>query len=98
MAHYALIVNDRVEQVIVAEQEFVDAIPGEWVRTSYNTREGVHYGDDGKPDGGEALRLNYAGIGCIYDRELDAFYPPSPGPGWILDKKRGVWVSTPPAE
>ena len=46
MAHYAKVVNGTVTQVIVAEADFfdtfVDDSPGEWIQTSYNTREGVH--------------------------------------------------------
>jgi hypothetical protein len=41
MAHFAKVVNGIVEQVIVAEAEFinnfVDSSPGEWIQTSYNT-------------------------------------------------------------
>ena len=67
MSHYAKVVDGKVTQVIVAEADFfetfVDSSPGEWIQTSYNTRGGVHYGPDGTPDGGVALRANYAGIG-----------------------------------
>ena len=44
-----------------------------WVQCSINTREGVHYGEDGNPDGGEAIRKNYPGVGDIYDSSRDAF-------------------------
>ena len=79
MSHYAKVLDGKVIQVIVAEEEFfqtfVDSSPGDWVKTSYNTRGNVHYGADGNPDGGVALRGNYAGIGYTYDRENDVFYP-----------------------
>lgn len=78
MAHYALVINSRVAQVMVIEEKDVDALrpafEGELIQTSYNTRDGVHYGDDGKPDGGEALRLNYAQEGMLYDKDRDIFY------------------------
>ena len=69
----------------------MDSSPGQWVQTSYNTRGGVHYGPDGEPDGGVALRGNYAGIGFIYDAERDVFYPPQPGPEWTLNTTTWLW-------
>ena len=40
-----------------------------WVQTSYNTRGGVHYAPNSDtPDGGIALRKNYAGVGHTYDQ------------------------------
>jgi hypothetical protein len=67
LGHFAKVVDGKVTQVIVAEPEFfdtfVDSSPGTWLQTSYNTRGNVHYGQDGQPDGGVALRGNYAGIG-----------------------------------
>ena len=79
MSHYAKVNNGIVVSVIVAEADFftnghfVDTSPGTWIQTSYNTRGGVHYGQDGQPDGGVALRGNYAGIGYIYDATNDVF-------------------------
>jgi hypothetical protein len=92
MTHFAKIENDTVTQVIVAEQEFVDAQPGEWVQTSYNTRGGVHYAPNSDtPDGGVALRKNYAGVGYAYDRQKDAFIPPQPFPSWTLNDETCLW-------
>ena len=95
MAHFAKVCDGKVVQVIVAEPEFfetfVDSSPGEWIQTSYNTRGGVHYGQDGNPDGGVALRGNYAGIGYVYDRTNDVFYPQSPFPSWTLDNTTWSW-------
>lgn len=95
MGHFAKVNNGIVEQVIVAEPEFfetfVDTSPGEWIQTSYNTRGGVHYGQDGQPDGGVALRKNYAGIGYSYDRQRDAFIPPKPYASWVLNEDSCLW-------
>ena len=95
MGHFAKVVDGKVVQVIVAEPEFfdtfVDSSPGTWLQTSYNTRGGVHYGPDGQPDGGEALRGNYAGIGFTYDQANDVFYPPSPYPSWVLNETNWTW-------
>ena len=82
MGHFAKVLDGKVTQVIVAELEFfdtfVDTSPGTWLQTSYNTRGGIHYGQDGQPDGGVALRGNYAGIGYSYDPIDDAFIAPMP--------------------
>lgn len=78
-----------VETVIVVEQEFIDTgalgLPTIWVQTSYNTRGGVHYGANNEPDGGVALRGNYAGIGDTYDKDLNVFYRKQPFASWTLD-------------
>ena len=95
MSHYAKVLNGVVTQVIVAEKEFfntfIDSSPGEWIQTSYNTKGGVHYGQDGKPDGGIALRGNYAGIGFIYDKLNDVFYSPQPFPSWKISSPDWIW-------
>lgn len=89
MAHFALVKNNIVEQVIVAEQEFIDSgavgNPEEWIQTSYNTYGGVH------TKGGTPLRKNYAGIGFMYDREKDVFIPPQPYPSWVLNEETYLW-------
>lgn len=97
MAHYAKVVDNTVTQVIVAEAEFfdtfVDSSPGEWIQTSYNTRGNQHYGPDGNPDSGVALRGNYAGIGYTYDRTNDVFYAPQPFASWTLDNATWTWTA-----
>ena len=87
MAHFANVKNGVVVTVIVAEQDVIDSglfgDPSEWVQTSYNTYNGVHYDPiTGQPDGKPALRGNYAQIGSVYDPVKDAFYPPKPYPSW----------------
>jgi len=100
MGHFAKVNNGVVEQVIVAEPEFfdtfVDSSPGQWIQTSYNTRGGVHYGQDGQPDGGVALRKNYAGIGFSYDAQRDAFIPPKPYASWMLNEDTCQWEAPAP--
>jgi|TARA_B110000908_G_C10143205_1_gene397778 hypothetical protein len=91
MAHYAKIKDNIVVEVIVAEKDFVDTLDGTWVQTSYNTRGNLHYGPDGTPDGGVALRGNYALIGYVYDNTLDAFIAPQPYPAFNLDPDTLVW-------
>lgn len=95
MSHFAKICDGKVIQVIVAEPDFfdtfVDTSPGQWLQTSYNTKGGVHYGADGQPDGGVALRGNYAGIGYTYDHVNDVFYAPQPFASWTLNQTTWQW-------
>lgn len=96
MSHFAKVENGAVTRVIVAEPEFfetfVDSSPGEWIQTSYNTRGGVHYSPEtNEPDGGVALRKNYAGVGYTYDKTNDAFIPPKPYNSWILNTESFLW-------
>jgi len=88
MSHFAKVVDGKVTQVIVAEQEFfdtfVDSSPGTWIQTSYNTHGNQH--PEGRP-----LRGNYAGIGYIYDATNDVFYAPQPFPSWILNNTTWLW-------
>lgn len=100
MSHFAKVLDGKVVNVIVAEPEFfdtfIDTSPGEWIQTSYNTRGGVHYGQDGQPDDGTPLRKNFAGLGFTYDSVRDAFYEPQPFPSWTLDESTCWWIPPTP--
>jgi hypothetical protein len=67
-----------------------------WKQTSYNTIGGVHYGQNGQPDGGTPFRKNHAGIGYTYDETRDAFIPPQPYPSWVLNETTCQWQSPVP--
>jgi hypothetical protein len=99
MSHFAKVENGKVFQVIVAEQDVIDSgiFGHDWIQTSYNTRGNVHYGQDGQPDGGIALRGNFAGIGYTYDAVNDVFYAPKPYPSWLLDESTWLWIAPVPA-
>ena len=98
MAHYGLLENGVVAQVITGrnEDEIVDGI-SDWeahysevtgltaLRTSFNTIGGVH------TQGGTPFRFNYAGIGFTYDEGRDAFIPPKPFESWVLDEDTCLW-------
>lgn len=86
MAHYAKVENGIVVDVIVAEADYADTLPGTWIKTSYNTSEGKHL------EGGEPLRKNFAGVGFSYDESRDAFIPPKPFDSWELDENKCVWI------
>jgi hypothetical protein len=98
LSHFAKVNNGIVEQVIVAEEDFfatfVDTSPGQWIKTSYNTRGGKHYdpetGEE-SADQSKALRKNYAGIGFTYDQTRDAFIPPQPFASWTLNEDSCLW-------
>lgn len=89
MSHFAKVLDGKVVNVIVAEQDFIDNLvdssPGDWIQTSYNTRGGVHL------TGGTPLRYNYAQIGGSYDEEGDAFYGIQPYEGWELNTDTYLW-------
>jgi hypothetical protein len=98
MAHFARTVMGVVTEVIVADQEYIDALPNsqEWIQTSYNTRGGIHYKPNISPpepseDQSKAFRKNYASIGYIYDQNRDAFIPPQPFPSWSLNAQTCLW-------
>ena len=97
MSHFAEIdENNIVIRVLVIDQENIDTgnwgSPGTWIQTSYNTKGGVHYAPEtNTPDGGVALRKNYAGTGHTYDATRDAFYAPQPYPSWTLDDDTCIW-------
>lgn len=112
MAHYAFLdENNVVFNVIIGidEDDLRDGIT-DWekfygeiqnarcLRTSVNTRGGVHYDPEtGEPSENQnkALRYNYAGIDFTYDSERDAFIPPKPFESWVLDDTC-LWVAPVP--
>ena len=98
-----------VSQVISADQEFVDMLPGKWVQTSYNTYGNVHYApsppaEPHTPDGGTPLRANYAGIGYTFDESVvidgvvGVFYAPKPTESgdWVLNTTTWLWEDQTP--
>lgn len=102
MAHFAQ-VNDsnKVVQVIVADQEFIDSLAVQegfqWIQTSYNTRGGVHIDPETGVESQErALRKNYAGIGHTYDEQRDAFIPPKKYDSWVLNEQTCLYVAPEP--
>ena len=60
-----------------------------WIQTSYNTTGGKHNsGDDSK-----AFRGNFAGIGYIWDKDNNIFYPQKPYASWVLNTTDASWHS-----
>ena len=92
MSHFAKVESGIVVQVIVAEQDHIDTLSGQWVQPSYNTRGGKHYAPNSNvEDGGVALMKNYACIVDTYDETKDAFIDPQPYPSWTLNESTCRW-------
>jgi len=107
MAHYVFLDENNVVTEVITGRDENDLIEGvtSWedyygalrgqacLRTSYNTRGGVH-SEDGTP-----FRFNYAGIGYTFDPDKGtdgAFIPPQPYPSWVLDEGTCLWVAPVP--
>jgi hypothetical protein len=88
MAHYAFLDENNVVTEVIAgvdESELIEGLdPETWYgnfrgqvckRTSYNGN----------------IRKNYAGIGCTYDEERDAFIPLKPFASWVLNEDTCLW-------
>lgn len=91
MAHWAeLDENNVVIRVTVGDNEdpngdegyqwLLDNLGGTWVKTSYNGN----------------IRKNFAGIGMIYNEDLDAFIAPQPYPTWTLNENTCEWQAPVP--
>ena len=85
---------DGIEEDVVGVQ-FLERIHGWplWKKTSYNTRGGKHYKEDGteSDDQSKAFRKNYAAIGYTYDEDRDAFIPIKPFASWVLNEDTCQW-------
>lgn len=95
MAHFAKVENGLVTQVIVAEQDFIESgavgNPALWIQTSYNTHGGKYFNPFTKNIDGPGLRKNFAAVGYIYDKDLDAFIPPKPSDDATLNLETCLW-------
>jgi hypothetical protein len=108
MGHYAKVpvITDGkgiVENVITADAAFIESgaegDPFKWIKTSYNTRGGIHYDPNNQtrsPDQLKALRANYAGVGYTYDAVNDVFYAPQPYPSWTISAPAWLWQAPVP--
>lgn len=95
MAHFAEILNNIVQRVVVVhnnellvngvenEQKGKDfcqnLFGGDWLQTSYNNN----------------IRKQYASIGFTYDSVADVFVAPQPYPSWTLDSNHDWQPPTP---
>lgn len=68
---YAKISGNIVENVILATEEDLSSLEGNYIECSEN----------------DLIRFNYPQIGAIYDLENDAFINKSPYPSWVLNSQ-----------
>lgn len=108
MSHWAEIDSSNiVVRVLVGDNNdpngdegylwLINNLGGNWVKTSYNSFGGKRK----NPENGEmtqdlGFRKNYAGVGFMYDSEMDAFIPPKPFASWRLNEDTCLW--NPPVE
>lgn len=103
MAHWAeLDENNVVTRVLVGDnndpagdegyQWLIDNLGGTWVKTSYNAVGGKRRDPNtGEITNDPGFRKNYAGIGYVYNAELDGFVPPKPFNSWTLNSDTCLW-------
>lgn len=78
--HFAKVENGVVTQVIVAKQNFINTLDGEWIST---------YKDKSK-------KGNYAGVGYTYNESVDLFIPPRPSEFHDFNTSTAQWEDTRP--
>ena len=88
---------DSVEDETVGQQRLqqIHGWPAAmWIQTSYNTRGGKYYNNDGtEGDQSKALRGNYAGIGYTWDEDNAIFWPKQPYTSWVKHTSTASWKS-----
>lgn len=91
MAHFALLDENNIVVMVLAgrdqdnENELTTRTGQTYKQTSYNTFAGIHKLN------GIPFRKNYAGIGYLYDEQLDAFIPPKNFNSWVLNQQTCQW-------
>ena len=99
MAHFALIKNNIVQQVVVVgnadltnsegnEQEALGVAFCHSLFGTNGTWVQTSYNDN--------IRKNFAGIGYTYDLARDAFIAPKPYPSWVLNETTCRWEAPTP--
>ena len=100
MAHFAKIDNSGVVIFVTVgrdednEIELSERTGDTYKKTSYNTVGGIHYDPitrQPSEDQSKAFRKNFAGKGCTYDAERDAFISPKPYSSWELNESKCTW-------
>jgi hypothetical protein len=91
MAHFAELDNNNIvlRVCVVSDKYEADGEAwcanfwgGTWKQTSYNSN----------------IRKRFAGIGCTYDQDKDAFIRPQPYPSWTLDANTDWQAPSPKPE
>jgi hypothetical protein len=93
MAHYAFLdENNIVTEVIVGidETQLIEGLEPEIWYGNFKNKVCKRTSYSG------SYRKNFAGVGYVYNYELDAFYPPSPHKSWVLNTENCKWVPPTP--
>ena len=88
MAHYAFLDNNNVVTEVIVGIDETELIEGQDPEIWYGEFRGQackRTSYTGK------IRKNYAGIGFVYDETRDAFIPPKPFEGWLLNEDNCQW-------
>ena len=67
--------NNVVINVIVADDEFIKNMSGQWIKTDI----------EGKSP------KNFAGVGSTWRPDLNGFIPPKQFPSWLLNEQQCLW-------
>ena len=82
MKKYAKVLEGKVKEVIMAEDNFfdtfVDSSPGTWLECSHTDDETM-------------IRKHPPAVGDNYDSSADAFYAQQPYPSWTLNTTTFEW-------
>jgi len=94
MAHYAFLDKNNVVTEVITGIDETELIEGKDPETWYGEFRGqtckrTSYNGN--------FRKNYAGIGSIYDPNIDAFISPKPFPSWILNTELAIWEPPTPS-
>jgi hypothetical protein len=76
MAHYAYLDNKNIVVAVIVGKDEIELIDGLDTETYYALGTPYTVKRTSYNAATNGFRFNYAGIGYIYDAELDAFYPP----------------------
>jgi hypothetical protein len=79
MSHFAKILDGKVVELIVAEQDFISS------GAVGDSSQWVEYKKDG------SIRANSALMGGVYDSENDVFYAEKPFVSWTLNQTTWKW-------
>lgn len=95
MAHFAeLDDNNVVQRVIVVNDDYLKDENGNEVESLGRAHlESVHGGKWVQTSYNHNIRGRYAGIGYLYNENLDVFITPKPHNSWILNEETANWES-----
>ena len=93
MAHFAQLENNIVTRVIViSNNDMMDAHGNESETIGQAFCQQFGEGTYLQTSYSESFRKNYAGIGCTYDPQRDAFIPPEPADAVGFDEATCKWI------